>query len=175
MAEVTTTNTTTPNIDYQAEYEKMQGELAKLKSANDKLSSENAEQKRKERERMTAEEKANAEREEEKAKYAELEKKLALRDYADELDDFQDKKSVTEICELLANGKIKEALSKEKQLRVKERTELEKKIRAELLKQNPQPTAQLSGGGYKSKAEILAIKDVQERQKAIAENITLFQ
>lgn len=174
MADVTTTNTNEA-IDYQVEYEKLQGELAKVKSSNDKLSSENAEYKRKDRERMSDEAKLKADQEERDAYYKGLERQLALRDYADELDDVTDKATQTQIVELLADGKIKEALTKFKQFRAKEKTEIEKRIKAELLKQNPQPSAQLSGGGYKSKAEILAIKDVQERQKAIAENINLFQ
>lgn len=176
MADETTTKTTetTETIDYKAKFEELEGKYSNLKTSFDKTSSENAEYKRQARERMTEEDKFKAEREEEKQRYAELEKRLALRDYADELDDYADKNAVSEICQLLADGKIKEALSKQKALRVKERAELEKKIKAELLKENPQPNAQSSGGGYKSASDIMAIKDSQERQKAIAENSHLF-
>lgn len=170
MAEVNTN----PNIDYQAEYEKMQGELAKFKNANDKLSSEIAEHKRKERERLSEEEKVKLAQEEREKYYKDLERRVALSDYANEFDDYQDKKFVSEICELFADGKIKEALSKSKELRAKERTELEKKIKSDLLKQNPQPSAQVNGGAYKTQADIMAIKDSVERQKAIAENPHLF-
>ena len=52
---------------------------------------------------------------------------------------------------------------------------IEKKIKAELLQQNPQPNPQSTGGGYKTKAEIMAIKDTNQRQKAIAENMHLFK
>ena len=43
------------------------------------------------------------------------------------------------------------------------------------MKKNPQPNAQGGNATYKTKDEILAIKDTATRQKAIAENITLFQ
>lgn len=175
MAEETTTKTNETEIDYKAKFEELEGKYSSLKTSFDKTSSENADYKRKERERMTEEEKVKAENADREAKYAELEKKLALRDYADEFDDYEDKKSILEICQLFADGKIKEALSKEKALRAKERTEIEKKIKADLMKQNPQPNPTTTGGSYKSKSEIMAIKDVGERQKAIADNLHLFK
>lgn len=175
MAEETTTKTTETEVDYKAKLEEMEAKYYSLKTSFDKTSSENADYKRKERERLTDEERIKAERAEQDAKYAELEKRLALRDYVDELDDVTDKATQIQIVELLADGKIKEALKKFKEFRVKDRAEIEKRVKAELLKQNPQPNAQTTGGGYKSKAEILAIKDVQVRQKAIAENLHLFQ
>lgn len=174
MAEETTTQTTETTVDYEALYKEMETKYSSLKTSFDKTSKEISEYKRKDRERLTDEERINAEREEEKAKYAELEKRLALRDYADELDDVTDIKVRNNIVELLADGKIVDALKAFKEFRAKDRAEIEKKIRAELLKQNPQPKAQTTGGGYKSKDEIMAIKDVVQRQKAIAENIHLF-
>lgn len=173
MAETETTQTNEA-VDYKAKFEEMEAKYSSLKSSFDKTSSENADYKRKERERLTDDERKEAERAEQEAKYAELEKRLALRDYADELDDVTDKATQTQIVELLADGKIVEALKKFKEFRVKDRAEMEKKIKAELLKQNPQPNAQTTGGGYKSATEIMAIKDSQERQKAIAENAHLF-
>lgn len=174
MAEETTTKTTETEVDYKAKLEEMEAKYSSLKTSFDKTSSENADYKRKERERLTDEERIKAERAEQDAKYAELEKKLALRDYADELDDVTDKATQTQIVELLADGKIKEALKKFKEFRAKDRAEIEKRVKAELLKQNPQPNAQTTGGGYKSREEIMAIQDAQARQQAIAENLTLF-
>ena len=174
MAEETTTKTTETEVDYKAKLEEMEAKYSSLKTSFDKTSSENADYKRKERERLTDEERIKAERAEQDAKYAELEKRLALRDYADELDDVTDKATQTQIVELLADGKIKEALKKFKEFRVKDRAEIEKRVKAELLKQNPQPNAQTTGGGYKSREEIMAIQDAQARQQAIAENLTLF-
>jgi hypothetical protein len=134
-----------------------------------------ADYKRKEKERMSDEEKKQAENEEREKRYAELEKQIALRDYADYLDDVTDLSTKTKIVELLADGKITEALDKFKQYRVKDKAEIEKKVRSELLQQNPQPNPQSTGGGYKTKAEIMAIKDTNQRQKAIAENMHLFK
>lgn len=175
MAEETTTQNTNDTVDYKAELEALQGKYNSLKTSFDKTSSENADYKRKERERLSDEERLEAERKEEKQRYAELERKLALRDYADYLDDVTDLSTKTKIVELLADGKITEALDKFKQYRVKDKAEIEKKIKAELLQQNPQPNPQSTGGGYKTKAEIMAIKDTNQRQKAIAENMHLFK
>lgn len=178
MAETQTTNTTetttTPEIDYKAKFEELEGKYSSLKTSFDKTSSENADYKRKERERMSDEAKSKADQEERDNYYKGLERRLALRDYADELDDVTDTKTKDKIVDLLADGKILDALKAFKEFRAKYKTELEKQIRAELLAQNPQTMAQSSGGGYKTQAEIMAIKDSEERQRAIAENSHLF-
>lgn len=175
MAEETTT-TTTETIDYKAEFEKMQNDYAKLKSNFDKTSSEVADYKRKERERMSEDEKRSAENAERETYYKELERKLAMKDYADELSDIADTKTKDNIVSLFADGKIVEALKAFKDFRAKDRVEMEKKIKAELLQQNPQANPQNGGKTtYKTKDEIMAIKDTATRQKAIADNITLFQ
>ena len=97
-----------------------------------------------------------------------------MSDYSAELDDVTDGKIKNDIAELLAEGKIVEALKKFKEFRVKDRAEMEKRIKAELMKQNPQASAQTANPTAKTKAEILAIADIAERQKAIAENLHLF-
>ena len=170
----TTTTDTADAVDYKAEFERLQAEHARVKSSFDKASSEVAEYKRKERERMSDDEKKAASDAEREAHYKDLERRLALSDYSAELDDVVDAKARTEIVELFADGKIVEALKKFKEFRAKDRAEMEKRIKADLMKQNPQPAAQ-GGVGTKTKSEILAIKDAAERQKAIADNIHLFQ
>lgn len=176
MAEETknTTTETTDTTDYKAEFERLQAEHAKMKSSFDKASSEVADYKRKERERMSEDEKKAAADAEREAHYKDLERRLALSDYSAELDDVADVKARTEIVELFADGKIVEALKKFKEFRAKDRTEMEKRIKADLMKQNPQPSAQNENPTAKTKAEIMAIVDAEERQKAIAENINLF-
>lgn len=176
MAEETKTTTTgtADTTDYKAEFERLQAEHARVKSSFDKASSEVAEYKRKERERMSDDEKKAASDAEREAHYKDLERRLALSDYSAELDDIVDAKVKTEVVELFADGKIVEALKKFKEFRAKDRAEMEKRIKADLMKQNPQPAAQ-GGVGTKTKSEILAIKDATERQKAIADNIHLFQ
>ena len=89
MAEETTTTTATEtvdNTDYKAEFERLQGEHAKMKASFDKASSEVADYKRKERERMSEDEKKAATDAEREAHYKELERRLALSDYSSELD-----------------------------------------------------------------------------------------
>lgn len=178
MAETQTTNTTettTPEIDYKAKFEELEGKYSNLKTSFDKTSSENADYKRRERERMSDEAKSKADQEERDNYYKGLERRLALRDYADELSDVTDTKSKDKIVDLLADGKILDALKVFKEYRAKYKAELEKQIRAELLTQNPQTMAQTTGAsGYKTQAEIMAIKDSEERQRAIAENSHLF-
>ena len=176
MAEETknTTTETTDTTDYKAEFERLQGEHAKMKASFDKASSEVADYKRKERERMSEDEKKAASEAEREAHYKDLERRLALSDYSAELDDISDSKMRSDIVELFADGKIVEALKKFKEFRAKDRSELEKRIKSELMKQNPQPSAQNANPTAKTKAEIMAIRDAVERQKAIAENIHLF-
>lgn len=175
MAEETknTTTETTDTTDYKAEFEKLQSEHAKMKASFDKASSEVADYKRKERERMSEDEQKAAADAEREAHYKDLERRLALSDYSAELDDIADAKTRGEIVELFADGKIVDALKKFKMFRAKDRTEMEKRIKDELMKQNPQSSAQ-GGTTAKTKADIMAIVDAEERQKAIAENIHLF-
>lgn len=180
MAEETTTTTqettqeNTQSTDYKAEYERLQSEYAKLKASNDKNSSEVAEYKRKERERMSDDEKRKTDDEARENHYKELERKLAMREYEDELDDIYDEKIRGEIVEMLADGKVVEALKKHKEFRKTYKVELEKEIKANLLKQNPQPNAQSNGGASMTKEDIMKIKDASARQKAISEHINLF-
>jgi hypothetical protein len=176
MAEETkTTETTTPEVDYKAKFEEMEASYSKLKTSFDKASSDVAEYKRKERERMSEDEKKAATDAEREAHYKELERKISLSDYSAELDDITDTKVRNEISEFFADGKITEALKKFKEFRIKDKEELKKQIKADLMKQDPDPSAQSSSGTAKTKAEIMAIPDYELRQKAIAQNIHLFQ
>jgi hypothetical protein len=172
MAEETTT-TTTETVDYKAEFEKMQNDYAKLKSNFDKTSSEVADYKRKERERMTEDEKRNAENAERETYYKELERKLAMKDYADELSDIADAKVRDNIVSLFADGKIVEALKAFKDFRAKDRVEMEKKIKPELLQPNPQANPQTKVGGL-TKEQFDAM-GVQERTKLYNEQPELYK
>jgi hypothetical protein len=173
-ATATETNGATETTGNAAELETMRAELAKMKASFDRASSELAEHKRRERDRMTEDEKRAAAEAEREAHYKELERRIALSDYSAELDDVTDGKIKNDIAELLAEGKIVEALKKFKEFRVKDRAEMEKRIKAELMKQNPQASAQTANPTAKTKDEIMAIVDAEERQRAIAENIHLF-
>lgn len=171
----TTTETATTEVDYKAMYEELNGKYSNLKTSFDKASSDVADFKRKERERMSDDEKKAANEAEREAHYKDLERKIALSDYSAELDDVADTKVRTEIAELFADGDITKALKKFKEFRQKDRAEMEKRIKAELMKQNPEPSPQSTSGAAKTKAEIMAIPDYELRQAAIAQNIHLFQ
>jgi hypothetical protein len=153
----------------------MQAEHAKIKASFDKASSEVADYKRKERERMSDDEKKKSESEERERYDADLERRLALVDYSSELDDITDAKAKDKIVELFADGKIVDALKEFKKYRAKDKVDMEKRIKDELMKTNPQSNPQSNSVTYKTKDEILAIKDTALRQKAIAENLNLFQ
>lgn len=176
--ETNTTNVTETDgqVDYKALYEQAQGEVSRYKSSVDKLSSENADYKRKERERMTDEEKRNNELAEKEKHYAEIERENALYKYKASLGSIiKDEKVLAEVAECYANGDIALAIGKQNAYLAKERTELEKTIKAELLQQNPQPNPQNNGGATMTKEEIMAVTDPLQRQQLIAQNINLFR
>lgn len=174
MADEKTPTTTEETVDYKAKYEELSANYDKLKTANDKTSSEVAEYKRREKERMSAEEKTSAELAEKEAYYKELEKENAKHRYTAKLSGLiKDAKVLEEVAMLMAECKFDEAVDKQVVYLQKQQAEMEKTIKADLLKQNPQPSPE---GGEKTytKAEIMAIPDAQERQRLIAKYIHLF-
>lgn len=175
MAEQTTTTTTETDVDYKALYEQAKNDLAKQKSSNDKLASENAEYKRQQRESMTDEAKRNAELAEREKHYAEIERENALYKYKASLGaTIKDEATLNSIAEAYADGKIDLAIKKQTEYLATQRVELEKQIKSELLKTNPQPNPQ-NGSNAMTRDEIMAISDPVQRQKAIADNIHLFK
>lgn len=174
MADEKTTTSTEQAVDYKAKFEEMQDAYSKLKSANDKTSSEVAEYKRKERERMTEDERRKTEMDESNARYEAMAKELSVYKYSAKLSvAIKDEKAVAEIANLYAEGNLEKAIEKQNAYFAKREQELETKIKAELMRTNPQATAQ-SGEKALTKADIMAIKDPAERQKAIADNLNLF-
>ena len=55
------------------------------------------------------------------------------------------------------------------------KTEMEKNFKANALKSTPHPEGKGNGSKAMTKADIMKIKDAEERQQKIAENIELFQ
>lgn len=151
-----------------------QEEYDKLKQQLDKMSSEIAERKRKERERLSDEEKQRAEIEEKEARYKDIEKKLALREFSDELDDISDIKTKQKISEAFANGETLEALKLFKTWRNSYKAELEKEIKKKLMQSNPESTPQ-GDGQLMTREKIEAIQDTAERQAEIAKHLDLFR
>ena len=164
----------TGDVDYRAELDKMKADYASLKKAFDEASTSVADYKRKERERMSDDEKKAATEAEREAYYKGLERRIAMSDYSAELDDVTDANVRSNIVDLFADGKIVDALKAFKEFRIKDRAQLEKRIKDDLMKQNPTATAQSGTGAVKTKEDIMSIKDPAERQNAIKANIHLF-
>ena len=164
----------TGDVDYRAELDKMKADYANLKKAFDEASTSVADYKRKERERMSDDDKKAATEAEREAYYKGLERRIAMSDYSAELDDVTDANVRSNIVDLFADGKIVDALKAFKEFRIKDRTQLEKRIKDDLMKQNPSATAQSGTGAVKTKEDIMSIKDPTERQNAIKANIHLF-
>lgn len=126
--------------------------------------------------KLTEEEKAQIEQAKREEYYKALEKENARNKYITKLaKTIKDEKVLEEIVELYVEGDFAKAIDKQNDYLANYHSELEKTIKADLLKQNPQATAQSGKSSYKTKDEIMAIKDTATRQQAIAENITLFQ
>jgi hypothetical protein len=127
-------------------------------------------------EKLTEEEKAQIELAKKEEYYKALEKENARNKYITKLGkSIKDEKVLNEIADLYADGDFATAIDKQNDYLAKYHGELEKTIKADLMKHNPQPTAQSGNNSYKTKDEIMAIKDTATRQQAIAENINLFQ
>lgn len=118
-------------------------------------------------------EQENAEREN---RYKQIERENSIYRYTEKLGStIKDKATLTEIATLMADGHFDDAIDKQNAYIANENAEIEKRIKDELMKQNPQANPQSAKVTYKSKEEIMAIKDTATRQKAIAENLNLFQ
>lgn len=116
---------------------------------------------------------ANAEREQ---KYKAIERENLINRYEKKLSTSVKNESIrNEIAVLMADGKYDEAIDKQNAYLATENAEMEKRIKDELMKQNPQANPENPKLTYKTKDEIMAIKDTATRQKAIAENMNLFE
>ena len=126
--------------------------------------------------KMNEEDKAKLEQERREEYYKQLEKENNRNKYITKLGKtIKDEKVLNEIADLYADGDFATAIDKQNEYLANYHSEMEKEIKANLMKQNPQATAQSGGNVAKTKDDIMAIKDPIERQQAIAENIKLFQ
>jgi hypothetical protein len=125
---------------------------------------------------LTDAQKAEQERIERENHYKNIERENSVYRYTQKLSStIKDAKTLEEVASLMADGKFDDAIDRQNAYLATENAEIEKRIKDELMKNNPQPNPQNSNQTFKSKDEIMAIKDTQARQKAIAENINLFQ
>lgn len=154
---------------------KAEADRDRFKKSVDNLSKEISDKKKAERAKMTEDERLKEEREEE---YARLKEKAEAD--AKELNhlkavsaykDFSDEKVVEKLIDAIADSDhaaIAKIISDECEKAIKAK-EAEWKVN--------RPAGFVGSGSYpsKTKEEIMAIIDPVERQKAIAENISLFQ
>lgn len=91
--------------------------------------------------KLSDEEKAAKAQAEREAYYKGLEKQLTIAKYKSELTKtIKDDETVVKIADLLADGKVVEAMQEQTAYNLKERENLQKTIKAELLSKNPTPT-----------------------------------
>ena len=149
-------------------------EIERLKTALSKSNSEAADYKKQLREKMTDDER-KAKEDAEKWAQVEKERDELLREKNVSINKARllglgyDEKLAGETAEAMVNGEIDKVFANQK-IHLES---VEKKIRADVLKETPKP----AGGGGKgmSMDDIMKIKDPVERQTAIASNIELFE
>ena len=125
---------------------------------------------------LTDVQKAEQERIDRENHYKEIEKQNLIYRYTDKLSStIKDKATLTEVATLMAEGKFDDAIDKQNAYLASATAEMEKQIKDELMKQNPSSKAQTNNATYKTKEEIMAIKDTDARQKAIYENLNLYE
>lgn len=127
-------------------------------------------------EKLTEEEKNQIELAKKEEYYKQLERENARNKYLTKLGKtIKDEKVLSEIADLYADGDYATAIDRQNEYLTKYHSELEKTIKKELMQNNPTSTPQNGNSQYKTRDEIMAIKDTATRQQAIADNITLFQ
>lgn len=124
--------------------------------------------------KMTDEEAAKAAemaaRQELEDKYNELLKRTTISDYkAKYLAMGYDEKLAADTAQAIVDGNMEKVFANSEKFKA----ELEKKIRAEILKDTPRPGAD-NGGKAMTLDDISKIRDTTERQAAIAKNLELY-
>ena len=154
---------------------KAEADANRFKASIDKLTKEAAEKKRAERAKMTEEERITQERAEE---FERLKEKAEAD--AKELNHLKAVSAYKNISEEKVVEKLIDAIADSDHVAISKiiSDECEKAVKAKEAEWKVnRPAGFVGSGSYpsKTKEEIMAIKDPIERQKAIAENISLFQ
>lgn len=149
------------------EYEDGFSEIERLKNATSKANSEAAEWKRKHNALLSDDEKRKAEEDaknrELEEKYNELLKKTTLADYkAKYLAMGYDEKLAADTASALVEGNMDKVFANGE----KYRAEMEKKIKADVLRDTPKPNTSNSDDGAWTREKIMAIKDHADRNAA---------
>ena len=126
-------------------------------------------------EKLTDEEKAQAELAKREEYYKALEKENAMHKYTSKLGKtIKDEAVLKEIAGLYADGDFAKAIDKQNEYLAKQYSEMEKNIKADLLKANPTPTPDSGKSGAITQEKFNAM-GVQERSKLLNENPELYK
>lgn len=118
---------------------------------------------------------AEQEAKEREERYKAIEKENAIHRYTDKLGStIKDKTVLTEVATLMADGKFDEAIDKQNTYLATEATAMEQRIKDELMKKNPQASAQNGSGGAITKEEF-ATMGLAERTKLYREQPEIYK
>ena len=124
---------------------------------------------------LTEAQRVEQERIERENHYKALEKQNSIYRYTDKLSStIKNKDVLVEIATLMADGKYDDAIDKQNAYIASETAEMEKRIKDELMKQNPQAGAENVGAGEVTKEQFNAM-GVAERTKLYRENPELYK
>ena len=164
----------TPTVEeLMAQLSEAQADRDRYKTANDKLSKSEAEIKRQLRAKQTEDErKAEELAEAQRIKDEELENLRAKSNRYEAMSSYKtmDEKTVDKLIEAVGNADHS-AIAKILETEISNAV---KKAESEWLADRPRVNAGVGGEGAMTREQILAVKDTQQRQKLIAENIDLF-
>lgn len=119
--------------------------------------------------------KAEQEAKEREEHYKTLEKEVSIGRYSKKLaPTIKDDKIRDEVATLMAEGKYDEAIDKQNAYLASEASAMEQRIKADLMKQNPQPQAGNEGGNVITK-EQFASMGVAERTKLFNEQPEVYK
>lgn len=161
-------NTNDENKEVSTQTDDYSAEIARLKNALTKSNNEAAELKKQLRSKMTKDEADTAERE---AKWAEMEAKLKELETEKTISTYKasylamqgfDEKLAEETAKALAEGDMKTVFANQQ----KANAAYEKKLRADLVKQDPKPAG--AGGGNEEKDEAVEFAKKLGKQRADA-------
>jgi hypothetical protein len=124
---------------------------------------------------LTDAQKAEQEAKEREERYKAIEKENAIHRYTDKLGStIKDKTVLTEVATLMADGKFDEAIDKQNTYLATEATAMEQRIKDELMKKNPQASAQNGSGGAITKEEFTNM-GLAERTKLYREQPEIYK
>ena len=124
---------------------------------------------------LTEAQKSEQEAKEREERYKAIEKENTINRYTKKLGStIKDETILTEVATLMADGKFDEAIDKQNAYLSNEATAMEQRIKADLMKQNPQASAQNGSGGAVTKEQFNAM-GVAERTKLYREQPEIYK